>query len=141
MSIEIASQVVATGFFTDVQGMPTANDMIFAVSVVVGAFFHYLKKIAKKETKVSLREWFGSKNLPGTLMSFGGLGLAILAVLATNMTDGLAFYALIYSGLTTGFTIDSGLNSDGSAKEKADAVADAATEAAPKLKKAVVKKV
>lgn len=134
-----------------IPGLPTVNDALFAISVVLGASFHFLKKVARNETTASFTEWFGHGHWASSLNSLCTIFLAIFAALATNLTVGMGFYALVYAGFTTGFTIDSSLNSDGSRKatnilelgklanqvEKAEVEADTIKKVAVKKKAAI----
>lgn len=89
----------------------------FILSVSVGMISHYAKKRAKEETVVSLKEWFGSVNLFGTLSSFATSLLATLSALSYDVvTPEMSLATIIYMGLTTGYAADSATNSDDSSK-------------------------
>lgn len=89
-------------------------EFVFALAVFVGALAHYLKKYVKGETTVQIYEWFGKKNLPGTLLSFITIVFAIIAALGFGLiVPGMSIYAVMYTGFLTGYSIDSSVNSDG----------------------------
>jgi hypothetical protein len=98
-----------TNFFSTL-----TNNQAFILAVLLGMLGHYAKKRAKKETKVSLKEWFGNFNIYGTISSIITSLIAVVGVVANNLiTDDMSLATAIYIGLTSGFAIDSATNSDG----------------------------
>jgi hypothetical protein len=90
----------------------------FVVSVAVGMISHYVKKRAKEETLVSLKDWFGSVNVFGTLCSFGTSLLATMSALSYDVvTPEMSLSTIFYIGLTTGYAADSATNSADEAKQ------------------------
>lgn len=89
-------------------------EIIFAVATFVGALAHYLKKYTKGETTVPIHEWFGKKNIAGTLLSIITIVVTIIAALGFGLiVPGMNIYVIMYTGFLTGYSIDSSLNSDG----------------------------
>jgi hypothetical protein len=91
------------------------NELIFAASTVVGMIGHFIKKSFKGETKCSIKDWFGKQHLPGSIASLGSAAMIIITALSNGViTPEMAFWPVVYVGLTTGFAVDSVANSDGS---------------------------
>lgn len=87
--------------------------LLFVMSVAAGMISHYVKKRAKDETLVSLREWFGEVNFLGTLCSFGTSLMATLSAISADIvTPEMSLTTIMYIGLTTGYAADSATNSD-----------------------------
>jgi hypothetical protein len=87
--------------------------LLFVLSVASGMISHYVKKRAKAETEVSLKDWFGSVNVFGTLCSFGTSLMATLSAISADIvTPEMSLTTIIYIGLTTGYAADSATNSD-----------------------------
>lgn len=91
----------------------TEADAIFVVSGFLGMVFHYMKKKTKKQTKASMLGWFGKDNGAASMTTLGAFAMACIAALNSGViTPEMNVYAVMYAGLTTGFAIDSGFNSD-----------------------------
>lgn len=87
--------------------------LLFVLSVAAGMISHYVKKRAKEETLVSLKDWFGQVNVFGTLCSFGTSLLATLSAISADIvTPEMSLTTIMYIGLTTGYAADSATNSD-----------------------------
>lgn len=98
------------------------NEIMFIVATVLGMLGHYLKKKLKNETKVDLVEWFGSSHWPGSIVALGSASTVIIAALSNGIiTPEMGTLAVLYSGLTTGFAIDSAANTDAATYEAATA--------------------
>lgn len=93
------------------------NEILFAASTVVGMVSHFLKKSFKNETECQIHEWFGKQHLPGSIASLGSAAMVIITALSNGViTPEMAFWPVVYVGLTTGFAVDSVTNSDGTKK-------------------------
>lgn len=95
------------------------NEALFLITAVLGMVTHYLKKYTKNETSVSIYEWFGSSNLPGSVASIGSLVFAVASAISSGViTPNMSMWSVIFIGMTTGIAIDSTTNSDGSTKKE-----------------------
>jgi hypothetical protein len=95
------------------------NEILFFVMSCIGMVSHYFKKYAKNETTVTIWEWFGASNLPGSVASIGSLLFAVSSAIASGtITPEMSMWSVIFIGMTTGIAIDSTTNSDGSQAEK-----------------------
>lgn len=95
------------------------NEASFVVASFIGGLAHYLKKSLKGETTVELHEWFGSSNVQATLYTFIMFFFVIAGSLAGGIIDiHTPFWAALYTGFVTGYTVDSSFNSDGSTNLK-----------------------
>lgn len=95
------------------------HEILFFVMAILGMISHYLKKYAKKETTVSIYEWFGASNLPGSVASIGTLIFTVSSAIASGViTPDMSIWAIVYAGMTTGIAVDSTTNSDGAVKEE-----------------------
>jgi hypothetical protein len=91
-----------------------SNELIFAASTLAGMVGHYVKKSFKGETECNLKDWFGAQHLPGSVASLGTSLMVIIGALSNGViTPEMAFWPVVYIGLTTGYAIDSTANSDG----------------------------
>jgi phosphoribosylcarboxyaminoimidazole (NCAIR) mutase len=95
------------------------NEILFFVISCLGMVSHYFKKYAKNETTVTIWEWFGAANLPGSVASIGSLLFAVSSAIASGtITPEMSMWSVIFIGMTTGIAIDSTTNSDGTQAEK-----------------------
>lgn len=95
------------------------NELIFAASTVSGMVSHFIKKSFKGETSCNFKDWFGKQHLPGSVASLGSVLMIIITALANGViTPEMAFWPVVYIGLTTGFAVDSVANSDGTKKSE-----------------------
>lgn len=89
------------------------NEILFAVTVIIGMIAHYGKKYYKAETTVTAKEWFGSSNLPGSIASIGTAIAVIVTALSNGViTESMTVWSVIYTGFVTGFAVDSSTNKD-----------------------------
>jgi hypothetical protein len=90
-----------------------ANYISFIFCAALGGVTHYLKKYIKKETDVSIVEWFSSSNLNASIYTGIVFTFIIIGTISSGViTADMNFWAVMYSGFMTGFAIDSGVNSD-----------------------------
>ena len=74
---------------------------------------HYTKKFLRKETEVSLVQWFGPANLVATFYTLTMFIFVSIGALAGGViNDQTDFWAVLYTGFITGFAVDAGFNSD-----------------------------
>ena len=91
-----------------------ANEIIFAFATGAGMVAHYIKKKLKDETSVNIGQWFGSANLPGSILSIGSALTIIIAALSNGIiNEAMSFWSVVYMGIVTGLAVDSTTNSDG----------------------------
>lgn len=91
----------------------TTGDIVFVVAGFAGMVLHYVKKKAKAETLASMAGYFIHNNLAATLSALGVFGMAVIGALGSGViTPDMNLWAILYAGLTTGFSIDSGFNSE-----------------------------
>jgi hypothetical protein len=89
------------------------NQIAFIICALFGGFAHYLKKYLRKETDVSLFDWYGSANLASTLYTVIIFVFTMIGALAGDIVNAqTGFWACLYTGFVTGFAIDAGFNSD-----------------------------
>jgi len=89
------------------------NQIIFLVASIVGMVLHYMKQYATGATSVPIYKWFGSSNVNASILTIITFLFAVVGALAMGVvTPAMGVWVVIYTGLTTGFTIDAGVNSD-----------------------------
>jgi hypothetical protein len=107
------------------------NEASFVVAAFIGGVAHYLKKSLKGETSVEIHEWFGPSNLQASLYTFIMFFFVIAGSLAGGIIDiHTPFWAALYTGFVTGYTIDSGFNSDGNIKTMGEQLANVKSQVA-----------
>jgi hypothetical protein len=90
------------------------NEIAFVVTSLVGAVTHYLKKLMKNETSISLFDWFGKSNPTATAYTALVFTFALIGMLSSGfISSSMTIWASMYTGFATGFAIDSGFNADG----------------------------
>jgi hypothetical protein len=92
----------------------SSNNAIFVYFVIIGMIGHYAKKRVKSETDVTLNEWFCNFKVYSTILTVVTALMVIFGALANNIiNDSMTIYTIVYTGLTSGFAIDSLTNNDG----------------------------
>lgn len=89
------------------------NQIAFIICAMIGGFTHYLKKYLKKETNVGLFDWYGPANWASTLYTIIVFIFTMIGALASEIiNEHTGFWACLYTGFVTGFSIDAAFNSD-----------------------------
>lgn len=88
----------------------TSHNAIFCYFAIMGFLAHYLKKIAKKEIKMSLKKYFITNNPAASAMAIIALIMAIAITLSSGITLALTISQKIVLGFMTGFMSDSIFN-------------------------------
>jgi hypothetical protein len=93
--------------------MKNSYDMVFAFAVVIGMLGHYCKKKVKNETTSSVVGWFSYSNIQSSIATLVAILVAITGAISNNLiTPDMGIMTIIYTGLTTGFAVDSATNTD-----------------------------
>lgn len=96
--------------------MPTSipyNEIAFIICALLGGMMHYTKKFLRKETEVSLWQWFGKANWVTTFYTVVMFIFVTIGALAGGIiNEHTDFWAVLYTGFITGFAVDAGFNSD-----------------------------
>jgi L-asparagine transporter-like permease len=91
----------------------SSNDAIFVYFIIIGMSGHYAKKRVKAETDVTFGEWFLNFKVYSTIVTIVVALITIFGALSNNIiNDTMSISTIIYTGLTTGFAIDSLTNGD-----------------------------
>ncbi len=97
----------------DVYNVLSSNNAIFIYFVIIGMLGHYAKKRVKSETDVTVKEWFCNFKVYSTILTVVTALIVIFGALSNNIiNDSMTIYTIIYTGLTSGFAIDSLTNND-----------------------------
>jgi hypothetical protein len=90
-----------------------SNDAIFVYFIIVGMIGHYAKKRVKAETDVTFHEWFLNFKVYSTILTIVTVLITIFGALSNNIiNEAMSLSTIVYTGLTTGFAIDSLTNND-----------------------------
>lgn len=90
------------------------SEMIFVLGGLLGMISHFYKKKYKNETNVDLKAWFTTANPGASLYTAGTFCFAVVTAFNTGIiVDNMTVFNALYIGMTTGWAIDSGMNSDG----------------------------
>ena len=91
----------------------STNNAIFVYFVIIGMIGHYAKKRVKSETDVTFGEWFLNFKVYSTILTIVVTLITIFGALSNNIiNDAMSISTIIYTGLTSGFAIDSLTNND-----------------------------
>lgn len=89
------------------------TEITFIICAMFGGIMHYLKKYMKGETEAMIHEWYGKDNLAATVYTITVFFFAIIGAIAADViNEKTGFFAAMYSGFVTGFSIDAGFNGD-----------------------------
>lgn len=84
--------------------------MAFILAAIAGAVLHWAKLALRKEASWNLVAYW-LQDYPGSSAGFAGaLAVSIWAVVGSGSLEGMQAQMLIISGLTLGWSMDSGLN-------------------------------
>lgn len=93
--------------------MNYSHEISFIACSLIGGMMHYAKKFLRKETDVSMAQWFGKSNWVATIYTLVMFIFVSIGALAGGVINAQTdFWAVLYTGFVTGFAIDSGFNSD-----------------------------
>lgn len=84
--------------------------LIFLSSGLFGMLFHYAKKRIKKQTSVKLLDYFGRNNPFSSFATFATYAASMSGMLMGLDITKLDTVVVIILGITSGWTIDSGVN-------------------------------
>lgn len=93
--------------------MSYSHEISFILCSMIGGMMHYTKKFLRKETDVSMAQWFGKSNWIATVYTIIMFIFVSIGALAGGVINAQTdFWAVLYTGFVTGFAVDAGFNSD-----------------------------
>jgi hypothetical protein len=93
--------------------MSYSHEISFILCSLIGGMMHYTKKFLRKETDVSMAQWFGKSNWVATVYTIVMFIFITIGALAGGViNEKTDFWAVLYTGFVTGFAVDAGFNSD-----------------------------
>jgi hypothetical protein len=89
------------------------SDIAFITCAMLGGIMHYTKKFLRKETTVTMTQWFGKANAAASFYTLVMFMFVMVGALAGGIiNESTDFWTVLYTGFITGFAVDSGFNSD-----------------------------
>ena len=91
-------------------GLVSFESIVFLIMGLVGMIGHYGKKRLKGQTKVSMKEYFGSNNPLSSIGTFATYAASMTGMIMGFDLATMSIYLVAIIGATCGWTIDSGVN-------------------------------